>query len=82
MTATVTPMSCQAFVELVTDYLDSALDEATRERFEHHLGLCPGCETYVRQMQETAARLGDLSLDSLPADAQSMLLHAFRGFRR
>jgi anti-sigma factor RsiW len=74
-------MTCQEFVELVTDYLEGALDPVTRARFEEHMELCHGCEVYLRQMEETAARLGSIPVDSLPEDAQSELLEAFRGFR-
>jgi anti-sigma factor RsiW len=82
MTAEIGSMSCQELVELVTDYLEDSLDDSTRERFERHIGLCSGCETYLRQMEETAARLGSVSVESLPSDAQSTLLDAFRDFRR
>jgi anti-sigma factor RsiW len=82
MTQDVAPMSCQELVELVTDYLDGALDGDTRVRFEHHVGLCPGCETYLQQMTETAARLGSIPVDSLSAEAQARLLEAFRDFPR
>lgn len=82
MTGDTALLSCQELVELVTDYLEDALDAATRARFEHHLGLCPGCEVYLRQMEETAARLGTVPVESLSPDAQSTLLEAFRGFRR
>ncbi|GAB7004688.1 zf-HC2 domain-containing protein [Nocardioides sp. AN3] len=75
-------MSCQEFVELVTDYLEGALEIETRVRFERHLDLCHGCEAYLRQMKETAARLGSIPVDSLSEDAQAVLLEAFRGFRR
>ena len=30
-------LTCQDFVELVTDYLEGALDEDTGRRFEEHL---------------------------------------------
>ena len=82
MTGEIEHLSCQEFVELVTDYLEGALDEDTVLRFEHHLGLCPGCVVYVEQMQETAARLGSIPVDSLSPEAQSTLLDAFRDFRR
>ena len=82
MTGAAAPLSCQEFVELVTDYLEDALDESTRARFEHHMGLCPGCEVYLRQMEETAARLGSVPVESLSPEAQTTLLDAFRGFRR
>lgn len=82
MTQDAAEMSCQEFVELVTDYLEDALDRSTRARFEHHMGLCHGCEVYLRQMEETAARLGSIPEESLPPHAQATLLGAFRGFRR
>jgi hypothetical protein len=82
MTQEIEGMSCQEFVELVTDYLEDALDDGTRARFDHHIGLCHGCEAYLRQMEETATRLGSIPVESLPPEAQSSLLDAFRGFRR
>ncbi len=75
-------MTCQEFVELVTDYLEGVLDEETRIRFEQHMRLCHGCEVYLEQMRETASRLGSVPADSLSPGAQSALLDAFRGFRR
>ena len=39
-------MDCNELVELVTDYLDGALDPAVRARFDAHLGECDGCENY------------------------------------
>ena len=35
-------LTCQDFVELVTDYLEGALDEDTVRRFDAGLALCPG----------------------------------------
>ena len=75
-------LTCQEFVELVTDYLEGALDEDTVRRFDEHLALCPGCDTYLNQMKETASRLGEIPVESLSAETQSTLLSAFRDFRR
>ena len=75
-------LTCQDFVELVTEYLEGALDEDTVRRFEEHLALCPGCETYLSQMKETASRLGEIPVESLSAETQATLLSAFRDFRR
>ena len=75
-------LTCQEFVELVTDYLEGALDEDTVRRFEEHLALCPGCKTYLSQMKETASRLGEIPVESLSAETQATLLSAFRDFRR
>jgi anti-sigma factor RsiW len=75
-------LTCQDFVELVTDYLEGALDEDTARRFEEHLALCQGCESYLSQMKETASRLGEIPVESLSAETQATLLSAFRDFRR
>ena len=74
-------LTCQDFVELVTEYLEGALDEDTVRRFEEHLALCPGCETYLSQMKETASRLGEIPVESLSPETQATLLAAFRDFR-
>lgn len=77
-----TELTCQEFVELVTDYLEGALDEDTTARFEQHLAACQGCETYLNQMEETASRLGEIPVETLSDDARSRLLSAFRDFHR
>ena len=73
-------LTCEELVELVTDYLDGALDPKTAGRFEQHLAVCPGCETYVEQMKETASLLGEIPAESLSEEMQSALLRAFRDF--
>lgn len=75
-------LTCQEFVELVTDYLEGALDEDTVRRFEEHMDLCQGCQTYLSQMKETASRLGEIPVESLSPETQATLLSAFRDFRR
>jgi predicted anti-sigma-YlaC factor YlaD len=79
--AEVAGMTCQELVELVTDYLEDALDPETRDRFEEHRALCPGCETYLQQMAETATRLGEIPVETLSREAQAVLLTAFRDVR-
>ncbi len=75
-------LSCRDFVELVTDYLEDALNEDTRIRFEQHMQACPGCETYLQQMMETASRLGEIPVETLSDEMCRTLLTAFRDFRR
>jgi anti-sigma factor RsiW len=75
-------LTCQEFVELVTDYFEGVLDADTTARFDEHRALCPGCETYLLQMKETVTRLGELPAESLSEEMQSTLLSAFRDLRR
>lgn len=78
----VTELSCAEFVELVTAFLEGALDQATEERFLDHLAECPGCERYLDQFRETIHQLGELPADTLSADARAQLLTAFRNWSR
>jgi anti-sigma factor RsiW len=75
-------LTCQEFVELVTDYFEGVLDADRTARFDEHRALCPGCETYLLQMKETASRLGEIPVDSISEEMQSTLLSAFRDLRR
>ena len=74
-----TDLNCDEVVELVTDYLDGALDDQTDRRVTDHLGGCDGCTTYVDQMRQTIATLGSSPPDAeLTDEARSALLEAFR----
>jgi anti-sigma factor RsiW len=73
-------LSCQELVELVTDYLEGALAEEERARFEQHIGRCDGCTVYLEQMRQTIALTGRLSPDSVSPEAEHALLLAFRGW--
>jgi anti-sigma factor RsiW len=81
MTTTEAALSCQELTELVTDYLEGALDPAERARFEQHLAECGNCEIYLEQIRATIALTGSLSPDELSAEAEDALLHAFRGWQ-
>ena len=73
-------LACQEVVELVTAYIDDALDESDRERFEEHLVFCDGCESYLEQMRTTVRLTGRVE-NELPAELEEELLEAFRGWR-
>ncbi len=60
------PLSCQELVELVTDYLEGALDEPTRRRFDEHLAGCDRCSAYLDQMRETIVMVGRLEKSDFP----------------
>jgi anti-sigma factor RsiW len=75
-------LTCRELVELVTDYLEDALDPVDRDRFEQHLVLCDGCARYLEQMRTTIALTGSLTEESLAPEVQERLLSAFRGWRR
>ena len=75
-------LRCDEFVELVTDYLDGALDAGTRRRFTDHLAECDGCEQYLEQIRVTVRRLGVLREAGLTGVARDRLLAAFCDWHR
>ncbi|WP_174400999.1 anti-sigma factor family protein [Mycolicibacterium sphagni] len=74
-------MDCNELVELVTAYLDGALDLDTRARFDTHLLECDGCENYLEQFRSTIKTLGSVSDEQLDPVYRNRLLDAFRGWR-
>lgn len=77
-----TELTCREVVELVTDYLNGALAEPERARFEAHLAGCEPCTAYLQQMRTTVELSGRLDEDSLPDDVKRELLAAFRRWKR
>ena len=75
-------MTCAEFVELVTAFLEGALDADTEARFIEHLALCPGCDTYLEQFRQTIDTLGELPPEALSEQARDRLLTAFDDWHR
>ena len=74
-------MTCQELVELVTDYLEGALPHEDRAQFEAHLAACPGCETYLAQVEATIA-IARATGDEVDENEIAPLLDAFRDWHR
>lgn len=74
-------MTCQDFVELITDYLEGELSFLQRLRFHLHLGLCFGCRVYLRQMQQAVRTLGRLPEEAPPPEIREQLLRRFRSWK-
>jgi anti-sigma factor RsiW len=73
-------LSCREVVELVTAYLEDALDSNDRERFEEHLVFCDGCSNYLEQMRATV-RVVRTAEFVLPAAVEDRFVEAFREWR-
>ncbi len=73
-------LACQEVVELVTAYLEDALDPDDRERFEEHLVFCGGCQNYLEQIRTTVRLTGRLE-QALPPEVEEQMLEAFRTWR-
>jgi anti-sigma factor RsiW len=73
-------ISCQELVELVTDYLEGALDPADLRRFEEHIADCGKCTEYLAQLRATIRVTGRVTPDDICPEAESALLDVFRGW--
>jgi len=72
-------LTCARLVELVTGYLDDALDAGLRLRSEAHLASCPHCVAYLDQIRITVAAAGRLGEGWwLEPAMTASLLHTFR----
>jgi anti-sigma-K factor RskA len=61
---------------LTGSYVLDAISDAEREEFERHLQHCPTCETEVRGLRETAARLALACAVTPPARMERRVLAA------
>jgi anti-sigma factor RsiW len=75
-------LGCQELVELVTDYLEGALEPADLRRFEAHIAGCGNCTRYLEQLRETIRLIGTITTDDLSPEAEHDLLAAFSGWAR
>jgi len=66
-------VTCQQLVELVTDYVEGALQPRTMNHVEEHLVVCDFCVTYVEQMRATIATLQGLEKHGSPEPPASAL---------
>jgi predicted anti-sigma-YlaC factor YlaD len=70
-------VTCQQFVELVTEYFEGALPPRTLSYVEEHLVMCDWCVIYAEQMHATVGSLRALKDRSSP-QPPDVLLAALR----
>jgi anti-sigma factor RsiW len=73
-------MPCQELVEAITDYLEGALPERDRVRFEEHLAICGKCQEYVEQFRRTIEAVGVVREQDLDPAVRQDLMAVFRGW--
>jgi anti-sigma factor RsiW len=59
--ANVEHLTCRELVEVLTDYLEGALEADQRAEIERHIVICRGCSNYVEQFRSTIDLLGRLA---------------------
>jgi anti-sigma factor RsiW len=73
-------LPCSEIVELMTDYIEGAMEPAVSERFERHIANCPPCAEYLQQMRSVTAVAGRLPEEDIPEPTLTALREAFRGW--
>jgi len=81
MTAELADMPCQAFVELVTEYLERSMEPGDRARMDRHLELCEGCRAYLQQIHRTIELAGDVPVQPPDPHLRATLVAAYRAIR-
>jgi anti-sigma factor RsiW len=71
-------VTCQQFVELITEYFEGALESRTMNQVEEHLVMCDWCVTYVEQMRATIASLRELGGGESSPDPPDSVLAVLR----
>ena len=66
-------ITCRDLVELVTPYLEDALDEPTLDLLEEHLVMCDWCVDYLEQIRATIDALGTMPAEPVPARLREAL---------
>jgi Putative zinc-finger len=72
---------CREAVELVADYLEDALSQAQRRRFEAHLAHCRDCPEYLAQMRAIVALAGRVAPDDLTPRMREELIGLYLRWR-
>jgi predicted anti-sigma-YlaC factor YlaD len=75
-------LNCQEVVELVTDYLEQALLPEMQAQFEKHVAECPGCDTYLEQLQQTIMMLRKLAEQPMFPETKQGLLEIFHKWKQ
>jgi anti-sigma factor RsiW len=74
-------MTCHELVELVTDYLEGALGDEERARFEEHIDLCEMCQVHLDRMRMLIRELGALHERDIDPAVLAEMQATFQGWR-
>jgi len=75
-------ISCKELVDLVADYMDEAISDDARAKFEQHLSECGYCSAYVQQMHLTVKLTSKLTEPEANQPAPDELMNIFRKWKQ
>jgi len=65
---------CSLVVQMITEYLEGALPDDKRERFERHLAACPPCVRFFDQLRAVSAIAPRLRCADVPPAVEERVL--------
>ena len=74
-------LTCREAVELITAYLEAALDEHERALVADHLAACANCTRYLEQMRQTVIWVSQQTGNGVSPEVKTELLDRFRRWR-
>ena len=81
MSVHVEHVTCQQFVDLLTDYLEGVVDAELRADIERHIVICRGCANYAEQMRSTIDLLAEVASAEPGNEHTGELVELFRRWR-
>jgi anti-sigma factor RsiW len=67
-------MTCDTFLERASDYVDGALDEATRAEADAHVNACEACRALAADLRKVQRAAASIDRVALPANGWSRVL--------
>jgi anti-sigma factor RsiW len=74
-------LACREMVELMTAYLDDALEPGQRAAFERHLASCPHCTEYLAQIRLVQEAAGRVEPEDVAPEARQDLMALYAQWR-
>jgi len=69
-----TDKTCDQVTALVLGYLTDNLSARVRREFEHHLGICPDCVSFLNTYKKTVAVTKSVKQGDIPARVRDNIL--------
>jgi anti-sigma factor RsiW len=69
-------LTCKAFLNELSDYLDESVDTEVRAKLEQHITECPNCWVIADTTKKTIRIYKGMEPHPIPADVESRLMSA------